>query len=404
MYYMYWDKKKIIVIAGISTLVLALGLGLGLGLGLKKTESETTSTIVPPLVESDVQYSTATGIVVNARDIENQKVMIDQMECEITKEGESLYLSIPSSTYSLSGKQVWTKNMFNNIGGRVYDKSTVKGEGKDNFYDLNHLLPSLAIGIVRIPNDGKIYGGYVGNSIGTGYVMNSKLAALYPNGYQIGDFNRDGKGGINMLMLQQLKTLISASSLTAENVDDIISSAPTTTKFGPFLYAEYTEGRTYIRLATNPAPATPAEIGYVSPNPDTFITYFPFAGPRQPYWYDEQTSPEWDGTSEREQDYQFKIREFVHKDGTPHTITLSKDATTMAGAVVDVPLNTLYMPLTFVQGQYQHPVLGMIQPDVNGNVKFDYSIKDANGNQPTFHVNDDGSLSLPTLLLPLQKN
>ena len=132
MYYMYWEKKKIIMIAGISTLVLALGLGLGLGLGLK-TDSETSPTQTQTVTENDVQYSTATGIVVNAKDIKNKKIMIDQMECEITKEGESLYLSIPSSTYSLSGKQIWTKSMFKNIGEEYMIKTLLKEREKITF-------------------------------------------------------------------------------------------------------------------------------------------------------------------------------------------------------------------------------------------------------------------------------
>ena len=407
------NKKIFIIISGVSVLTLSLGLGLGLGLDSNdETETTTTTPSEPenPTTgnEEKFEYTTATGITVSDEDVQSRKAMIEQTEYTISQDGDEFYLNIPGSTYHLTGKQVWTRALFNNPGGRIYNDNTVKGEGKYNFYDLNNLLPSLGVGVVRIPYNGKVYGGYVDNADATDYIMSRKLVTLFPNGYEIGDFSLtdyDGgghfRGGINMLKLEQLKALMAATSLTAENVDAIINGVTTTTKFGPFLYSD--NNKTYIRLATNPSPATPADIGYASDNPDTATTDWPYSGPQNPYWYDQVVSPEWDGTSQRDQDYQFRISEFVHKDGSRYRINLTQDASNLASAAVDVPLSDLYMPLTFVQGKYEHPVLGVLQPDSAGNGNFSYPIKNESGSQPTYKITDDGSLTLPTLFLKLTK-
>ena len=397
------SKKKMILIIT-ATCVVILSLGLGLGLGLKTDSDSNSPTSSGSEGKDNLQYTTSNGITVSGTDVQNGKTMIGQTEYSITKNEEDLYLSIPGSTYALSGRELGVKGMFGNPGSRKYtENNNNKGEGKDNFYDLSHLLPTFGRLVVRIPNDGKIYGGYNDNLDQTGYMMFSKLAAFYPDGYQIGDFSEnDGRGGINMLRLEQLKTLQTANDLTAENVDSVINGATATTKFGPFLFSD--NNKTYVRLATNPTPSWPHDIGYAPATPDIAVSTWPDASANKEYWWDHSANYGWDGVFPRDRDYPFRISEFVNQDGTPYTITLRKDENTLAGAAVDVPLNKLYMPLTFVQGRYQHPVLGLIQPNITGHVEFSYSIEDENGTQPTFQVNDDGSLTLPTLLLPLQKS
>ena len=381
---MILDKKKISIIAGVSVAVLTLSLGLGLGLGLKSSSSD----------EFNEQYATVTGIAVSSDDINNGKTTIAGVEYQVSKTGDDVFIQVPSSTYTLSPSTIRTKGMFGSGAGKIYKGSTVMGEGKDNFYNLNGLLESLNVGVVKIPGDGKIYGGYVEKSDHSGYEINTKLASVFPSGYQIGDFNIEGKGGINMLMLEKYSALMSATQVTADNVDSIVDNAPTTTKFGLFLFQE--GSKQVIRLATNNAPTKPSEIGMAPANPATVTSQWPGG------WGDDDIKPTID--EHLAADYTFKIREFTNMDGSTKTLTLESTVTDLNNAVYDVPLNELYMPITLTQGNYVHPVLGLIQPRADGTVSFNDSITTESGAQPTVTINNNGTLTLPTLLIKLEKN
>ncbi len=379
------------IIVALLTLILALGLGLGLGL-------KTSSSSLAPVTQS---HTTPFGLSISAEDINNGKTTINNTEYSIIRQNDNVFLQVPAATYSVTPKTLTTKGMFGSTAGKTYNANTVLGEGKDNFYDINDLLPSLNMGVVRVTNHGKIYGGYVKKADNSGYVINDKLEILFPDGYEIGDFSKDGKGGINMEKLEKLILLRRSFILvTARDLESALRNAHTDTIYK--FYKFFENGRTLINLVTNSHPEFPFQIGYAPTDGNlVYQNLWPGQSVNKPYWKDEITRPT--VNEHKQQDYTFKVREFTKKDGTYHEFTLSKDNDDF-NQEMRIPLNELYVPMTFTNGHLNHPVLGLIQPDPTGIFDFNNpSIQDENGNSPSVEMNDDDTLVLPTLLVKLEK-
>ena len=408
-------KMKIILITGISVAVVALGVGLGLWLGLDSgSDSETTS---EEPGNQKQQYTTVTGVTVTNEDIDAGKITVDQIEYEITRSNNNFYIKIPENTYSLSAKIITSKVLGQQQGSeRIFDDNTEKGKGKNHFYDIQSILPETSFfhGPIRIPGDGKIYGGYVKDRTTNEYKMNDNLVTVFPNGYEIGDFNDHGQGGVNMGKLEELRQLeikISEgiSVNTMDDVNQILADVARITKFGFFLHTE--DNKEVIRLVTNSRPEFPRQIGFNPTDPMYNYNYQPDdPSPERAWphhddggqlWGDEDTKP----TREelQQHDYTFKVQEFTKQDGTAYEIVLSKNTERLVDAVVDVPLNQLYIPMTITPGFYNHPVLGKIQPDSTGRVHLMNSIETEDGNQPVIEINNEGELILPTLLIKLEE-
>ena len=384
-------SKKVAIIAGVSAAVLVTALGVGLGVGLSTSTTDSS--------ESSEHYISFSGIGVTPAEINNGKKTVDGTEYQIKKEGDSYFLKAPTSTFNLSSRiiKAGEYQALPYTIGKIYTEMTVMGEGKDNFYDINFITPSLNVGVVRIPNDGKIYGGYVENDEGNGYKMDDKLAQYFPNGFQIGDFNPDGYGGVNMLMLEKLIQLRNASesTLSQEFIDNLDDS---TTKFTRFKFTKY---GAEIRLWTNTNPTTPSEIGYAPDNANTSTSNTPTGSGNKPFLFDAGSRPSWD--THKQKDIEFSIMKFKKKDGTSYKLTLEKEVDDLDDVVIQVPLNDLYTPILLQQGKTIHPLLGLVKPDATGNIRFDNSVITEDGNQPTIQVNDDNSVTLPTLLIKLEK-
>ena len=100
-------KKKIMLIASISTAVLVFSLGLGLGLGLEASSSEASKPRTPSTF-----YNTAVGVGVTDLDIENGKVTINEEEYVIEKKDDAAFLKIPAFNGKLSPNLVRAIGMF----------------------------------------------------------------------------------------------------------------------------------------------------------------------------------------------------------------------------------------------------------------------------------------------------
>ena len=396
-------KNKIIIIAGVSAAVLvtALGVGLGVGLNTSSSNGDSNGNENPHYVADANHYVSYNGLGVTAEDISNGKAIIDGQEYAITKRGEDFYLKVPS----FSGTAQRSVKAWNIYGGptREFSETTVKGEGKNNYYDLNFLLPSLAIGVIRIPNDGKIYGGFTESTKeNVDYEVDPKLKKVFPNGYEIGSFQDTPGvadyyylGGINMLKLQELKTLLNYdNSLNSmSDVEAALVNSPTTTRFGFFL-ERGTTGENFIRIAAYSKPTMPSEIGYV---PTVFDT---------PISLNEDYYPSLEATffSEHAQkDLEMSLQGFRGDlDGSSPKITLRKGTRPLSEETQEVSLARLYTHMWFNPKPINNPILGSLKVDSKGSIKLDDSIKTISGEQPVIHLNSDSSFTMPTLLVKLE--
>ena len=398
-------KKKIILITSISTAVLIFSLGLGLGLGLETSSSEISTPRTP-----STYYNTAAGVGVTDLDIEKGKVTINEEEYVIEKKDDAAFLKIPAFNGKLSPNLVRAIGMFD-VNGKEYTKNEVKGEGRNNFYDLNFLIPTMNIGVVRIPNDGKIYGGYVdAESEDQDYKVSPILEKVYPNGYEIGAFYHfdtdiiEGRGGINMLKLEKLLTLLTADSPfnSEAEVATALENVATTTRFGFFKYKEGEPETDYLRMATNGKATKPSEIGYAPTEDYPDRSLLP-GGDNQKYWWEDA---ERISLSDHENnDKQFTIKSFTNQFGRSSTVLVRLEkGVDYKSAAVDVELNKLHLPITINPGFDLHPVLGMIQPDIDGFLAVDETITNENGGKATININADGTFSVPSLLIKIEKS
>ena len=402
---MVLEKKKIAIIAGVSTAVLvtALGVGLGVGLNTSSTSSSNNGEENPSYVDTN-HYATNNGIGVTTEEITNGKTLVNGEEYAIVKKNEDFYLEIPSFSGRIQ-PDIITRSIFN-VDQKTFSSSDFanKGEGKDNFYNINYIIPSLSIGVVRIPNDGKIYGGFIESTdANIDYEINSKLEKVFPNGYELGDFEFSEAystyiGGINMLKLQKLQTLLATSSAlnTMEDVENALQNVPTTTEFGFF---RYTEGnQEFIGLVTNSEPTKPSEIGYSPAVFDAPIEY-----PEVKYWSPSIPKPTLSDHSQR--DYDFQIVGYTTKQFSNLHVTLEKsDQEDLSQETKSIDLNDLYLPISYEPGSFTHPVLGSLKPSVQGVISFDDTVITENDETPDISLEADSTFTSPTLLMKLTKS
>ena len=382
-------NKKVAIIAGVSAAVLVTALGVGLGVGLNNSSSS------DDYIADANHYATYNGVGVSGTDIENKKVTIEGNEYSIRKRGADFYFEVPS----FSGKiqpTVRIKDILSTFSGKdFFDSNPVKGEGKDNFYDVNFIFPSLSIGTIRIPNDGKVYGGFVESTKeNVDYEVNQKLKKVFPNGYEIGSFTEPSIGGIEMAKLEKLNTLLATSRNlnSMADVEAVLQNVPTKTKFGFFYYTF--NSQEIITFATNKKARKPSELGYV---PTVFDAPVSLSNED----YDIYVTRAVSETSHAQRDYEFDIAGFEGANNILRTLTLKKGDRDLSDQIYDVDLNNWFIPLEYGPQSFTHPILGLLKPNLYGAFEFDDSITTTNGEAPDVKLNPDSTFTMPSLLLKL---
>ena len=383
-------SKKVAIIAGVSTAVLVTALGVGLGVGLKTSSGNGDEN--PGYAADANHYISYNGIGVTAEDISKGKMSIDGHEYSITKRGDGFYFKVPS----FSGTAQPTITVINSftIGTKYFNLLDVsKGNGKDNYYDFSILMPSLSIGVVRIPNDGKIYGGFIeSTNANVDYEVNPKLRKIFPNGYEIGDFKNLDFGGINMLKLQELKTLLNYNDSldSMADVESALENSPTTIRFGFFL-----DNQNSIRVATYKKATMPSELGYVPENFDNPITLS-----TADYLLSSNTV-----TMEQhaQGDINFQLSAFKNSNGEYVSITLPQGTRSLSEETQEVSLADLYTNLRYEAKLTSHPIIGDFRFTLNGSLQLNDSIITESGEKPDIHLNPDSTFTIPTLLIRLSE-
>ncbi len=385
-------NKKVAIIAGVSTAVLVTALGVGLGVGLSTSSSSSNGDENPGYTADANHYISYNGIGVTADDISKGKISIDGNEYSITKRDGDFYFKVPSFSETAQ-PSITVINSFT-IGTKYFNLLDVsKGNGKDNYYDFGFLMPSLSIGVVRIPNDGKIYGGFIeSTNQNVDYEVNPKLRKVFPNGYEIGDFKNLDFGGINMLKLQKLKTLLnyngSLDSMT--DVEAALENSPTTIRFGFFL-----DSQNSIRVATYKKATMPSELGYVPENFDNPITLS-----TADYLLSSNTV-----TMEQhaQDDINFQLSAFKKSNGDYVSITLPQGTRPLSQETQEVSLADLYTNLRYEAKLNSHSIIGDFRFSINGSLQLNDSIITESGEKPAIHLNPDSTFTMPTLLIRLNE-
>ena len=387
-------NKKVAIIAGVSAAVLVTALGVGLGVGLNNSSSSDEN---PSYTADANHYATSSGVGVSGDQIESKKATIDGTDYSIKKIGEDFYLEIPSVSESIH-PVIELHTLFGSINTFYNALNPSKGQGKDGFYNINNIMPSMSIGVVKIPNDGKIYGGFVNSTKeNIDYEVNSKLTKVFPNGYEIGSFNSDGKGGINFLKLQELKTLLKYNgSLNSESdVNGALQNSPTTTRFGFFL--QNINNKNIISLAFNKEASEPSEIGYV---PTVFDQ--PIEWPGSNYQASVVRETTLEDLATRGQDFPIVFpKGFVTGTNSSdrYVIHLDQGVTDLSQEIKEVNLSDLKILFTYISRKFTHPLLGQIETSVNGPLLLDDSIILKNGESPNIKLNADSTFTTPSLLI-----
>ena len=410
---MKFEKKLITSV--VSVIVTGLGLGSGLGLGLKHKGDSTDSTdkgdvTVIPNNEPDFvvdanHYITTTGVGVSGTDIVDRKVTINEKKYSVKKKDEEFFLEVPSVSEKLQPK-IYQYNLFEEWlrGGAAFNSiDPLDVQEKETFYNVDNLLPSLSIGVVRIPNDGKIYGGFVDSTkSNTDYEVHQKIAKVFPKGYEIGSFDAEGQGGINLLKLQKLKTLLKhpGSLNSAADVVNALQNSPTTTRFGFFL--RNLNGKNLISIAINHGATEPSEIGYV---PTVFDQ--PIAWPGDQYSSILTRETTLADLANRGQDFPISFYKGFVADQDNHvpeayTMHLDRGVTDLSQEVKEVNLGDLNILFRYETTTVSHPLLGQIKHNVDGTILLDDSIVLENGETPNLKLNADSTLTIPTVLVKLE--
>ncbi len=410
---MGFEKKLITSV--VSIIITGLGLGSGLGLGLQHKNNSTDTTdktdvIVIPNKEPDFvvdanHYVTTTGVGVRGADIVDHKVTINGNEYLVQKKDEEFFLKVPSVSEKLQPK-VYLYNLFEEWlkGGAKFNSiDPLDVQEKDSFYNVDYVLPSLAIGAVRIPNDGKIYGGFVASTKqDRDYEVNQKITKVFPEGYEIGSFDSEGRGQINFLKLQQLKTLLkyTGSLNSIDDVENALQDSPTTTRFGFFL--RDLNGKNLISLAVNHGASEPSELGYV---PTVFDQ--PIAWPGDQYSSIMTRETTLANLATRGQDFPISFYKGFAADPDDsepevYTIHLDQGVTDLSQEVKEVNLGDLNILFRYESSNASHPLLGQIKSNVDGTVLLDDSIILESGESPNLKLNADATLTVPTVLVKLE--
>ena len=204
---MVLGKKKIIIIAGVSTAVLVTALGVGLGVGLS------SSTTVD---EGEMYLDPISGETRSERDLLNNDITVDGKTFDVIKEGDKLFavvakdtnleLTQPQFNYEVDGEgadpdgmggsdfhetyrtvpattsNVVNQTVFNNIGALYY--------GENYFFSMVYG----SIGHVKILNDGYIWGGFFYNTESEQIEKHEaltngplKFGTVYPDGHALID-------------------------------------------------------------------------------------------------------------------------------------------------------------------------------------------------------------------------
>ncbi len=389
-------KTKIIVISSISTIVLVLGLGVGLWLGLpSKDNGNQILNVTNSSLPSGKPYQI---------DKKNKKVKIDEKEYDYREENGDKYIIVPEIEATFNEPKITVANMFNKGLEKFQrdENNQLKiGEGKDYFYK----IPYFGIEVVKITNDGKIWAGF--ESTTTGYRLKTMDSQATPVDisnklpYEVGSFDDDGSGGLNMLKVERYLALIDDDGNTKEN--EILEETDIKWKLFKNIYT----GDFIVYIGTmnnitddNARPST--NIAFYptsdSTDPASYIDFVEGDFYQYPQGYDANNPPPIPTTKK------FMVTDYKQRNGNP--ITFEWKDNEPANKEFSYLLKNMYIPIKIdVGGMIYNDVLGTLEALPSGKVLLPENFISLDGTAIDFlRIREKSStITLPSFKIKLEK-
>ena len=395
-------NMKIIVIASVSVAILALGLGLGFGLSDSSSTSPAAEQGTMPGGGQGETKTLPSGETYTINS-ETNKLIVKGHEYDYLKENGEEYVIVPAHEATFSEPLVTIPTIPNVLGNwyEYDDNHELKiGKGKDYFYQVYFF----ALNAIKITNDGKIWAGfdpeYLDNDISkeiTGFKLKQADAQEFPNDisdklpFQVGSFDDEGHGGLNLLLIERYEALIDDSDQTVP--EDITENTQIT-----WSLFEDTNDENRVKLATKNLMGSPREhpSANIAIDPDYDSGVVP-----QMSTVDPDTQPKPPFNPDNVQTYNFKVQWYKNQDGSDHTFTWSDNEET--NKTFNWRLKDMYIPINVYEtGTYTHDILGTLDVTRSGKVVFPDVIMSNDGTPLSVQIPDKTAAApLPELKVKL---
>ena len=346
-----WKSKKVMaMVGGGITAVLTLSLGLGLGLGLKSDDE-------PPKYKILGQEYTEDEL----KPILEDGITSEGVTYHFQKKNDGIYLTLPSSTVLTASSVTMKDNSFGRnilVGGD--DPQPVAGE--NHFYNIDYA----GIGVVKIPNDGYVWGGF--------YLNDNNEPVLRTGLSEPVEFGRINENGDALLRLGRIYVFqlnINADKSVNENY--VLNSESEDAYFYTRIFAYQTQVKGSEKVMKVAVDQYPTLIGDILYNPlltpDNFIEEeaWPRSANQQPYWGKEKNlNPEPQAfNNENHPDIKFRLGDLFKADGSPQTITWA--AGELPNLIKgDLKISDCFYKVNIKGGKIKLPLLDQkvqVQPD-----------------------------------------
>ena len=344
-----WKSKKVMaMVGGGITAVLTLSLGLGLGLGLKSDDEpakykilgqEYTEAELKPILEDGI---TSEGVTYHFQ-----------------KKNDGFYLTLPASTV-LTASSVTMKDTGFGRNILVGGDNPQPVAGENHFYNIDYA----GIGVVKIPNDGYVWGGFYLND-------NNEpvLRAGLSEPVEFGRINENGDALLKLGRIYVFQNNIKPDQSVYESY--VVNSESPDAFFNTRIFAYKKGSQTVMKVAVNSYPEQVSTIlGFNPPlTPDQFVEEndWPLSTNDQPYWGKEKNqNPEPNAfNNENHPEIKFRLGDLFNADGTPKILTWT--AGELPNLIKDeIKMNEYFYKVNIKGGKIKLPLLDQkvqVQPD-----------------------------------------
>ena len=345
-----WKSKKVMaMVGGGITAVLTLSLGLGLGLGLQSDDEpakykilgqEYTEAELKPILEDGI---TSEGVTYHFQ-----------------KKNDGFYLTLPASTV-LTASSVTMKDTSFGRNILVGGDNPQPVAGENHFYNIDYA----GIGVVKIPNDGYVWGGY--------YLNDNNEPVLRTGLSEPVEFGRINENGDALLRLGRI-FIFQFNIKTDQSVNEnyVLNSESEDALYSTRIFAYQKGSQTVMKVAVNSYPDGVPGILNFDPflTPDQFVEEddWPLSSDGKPYWGKEKNhNPEPQAfNNENHPEIKFRLGDLFNADGSPQTLTWA--AGELPNLLKDeIKMNEFFYKVNIKGGKIKIPLLDdqkiQVQPD-----------------------------------------
>ncbi len=337
------SKKMKAIVGGGFAVFLILALGLGLGFGLQS--------------DDEVSKYTIFGNEYTEAELVNDGVTNNGVTYEFKKKDDGLYVVLPSATtFSTTPAMLQDTNFGRTISVGGEDAQDL--EGLNHFFNINYA----GIDLVKIPNDGYIWGGFYLNDNNEPTLRSGLTEPV-----EFGTINENGDALINLARVYELQ----ANIQTDKSVSSAYVLNKESDRVGTWRIFAYDDGsEVTMRVATKTYPRLVAEIWHNPPllSSDK-ITEWPSTDGKA-YWGQDENSKPQAFNNENHPAIDFNVGDLVDANGDPLTVTWLVGG--LPNTSYDIPLTNMFYKVRITGGKAEIPVVDK-KVQISPNGKFEVS-------------------------------